>query len=251
MRRREALLSAAMMTGIAGCLSSDSSTVEQWQFQTDKRIFSTPAVVNNTVYFGSSDKYVYAVNATDGTELWRFQTHGRVVSSPTVLDGTVYLGSEDNHVYALDANDGTAQWRFRSEGAIGSSPAVTDGTVYVGCWCQSPDVDGMIHALDPDAGSEKWRFRTDQKVDSSPAVADGTQCISGVWIFICMQLMLPMAPNDGGLEPIEGCARPQPLLMRLYMSAVKMVGCTKWIQTMAGSDGSFEPRTESGRHPQS
>jgi len=33
---------------------------------------------------------------------WRFETDGRVESSPAVVGGTVYVGSGDDHVYALE-----------------------------------------------------------------------------------------------------------------------------------------------------
>ncbi|WP_425604810.1 PQQ-binding-like beta-propeller repeat protein [Halobellus marinus] len=45
----------------------------------------------------------------DGAPEWRFETDGSVDSSPVVVDGTVYVGSMDNHVYALDAASGTEQ----------------------------------------------------------------------------------------------------------------------------------------------
>jgi outer membrane protein assembly factor BamB len=33
---------------------------------------------------------------------WRFQTGYGMFSSPAVVGGTVYVGSRDNHVYALE-----------------------------------------------------------------------------------------------------------------------------------------------------
>ncbi|WP_336023036.1 PQQ-binding-like beta-propeller repeat protein [Halobellus salinisoli] len=62
---------------------------------------SSPAVVDDTVYVGSRDGYVYALAASDGTERWRYRTDGSVSSSSmAVVDGTVYVGSSE-HVYAL------------------------------------------------------------------------------------------------------------------------------------------------------
>jgi serine/threonine protein kinase len=63
---------------------------------------------------------------------WRFATGGPVTPSPAVVGGTVYVGSWDNHLYALDAATGALRWRFQTPGAVISSPAVVDGTVYVG-----------------------------------------------------------------------------------------------------------------------
>ena len=53
-------------------------------------------------------------------------------TSPAVAGGTVYDGSDDGTVYALDAATGRLRWADTTVGAIGSSPAATGGTVYVG-----------------------------------------------------------------------------------------------------------------------
>jgi WD-40 repeat-containing protein len=57
-------------------------------------------VVDVTVYIGSQDSYVYALDAETGREHWS-QTTDWVRSSPAVANGAVYVGSRDHHVYAL------------------------------------------------------------------------------------------------------------------------------------------------------
>jgi len=49
-----------------------------------------------------------------------------------VVDGTVYVGTNEENVYALDTSDGSEQWTFETGDAVHSSPAVVGGTVYVG-----------------------------------------------------------------------------------------------------------------------
>lgn len=104
-----------------------------WRYQTGNTDSgSSPAVVNGVMYVGSSDYYVYALNASTGTLLWRYQTGLYVFSSPTVVNGVVYIGSEDWYVYALDASAGTLLWRYLTGSAVESSPAVVNGVLYVG-----------------------------------------------------------------------------------------------------------------------
>ena len=43
---------------------------------------------------------------------WRFMTDGDVISSPTVVGRTVYVGSGDGRLYALDRSAGTRKWAF-------------------------------------------------------------------------------------------------------------------------------------------
>jgi len=79
---------------------TDNITV-RWTHETGNGVYSSPAVVDGTVYIGSRDNRVYALDAATGRERWTHETGGDVHSSPAVVDGTVYVGSWDNRVYAL------------------------------------------------------------------------------------------------------------------------------------------------------
>jgi outer membrane protein assembly factor BamB len=67
----------------------------------NRQILSSPAVVNGTVYFGSNDGNLYALDASSGQKKWSFQTGDMVQSSPAVDDGIVYFGSYDHNLYAI------------------------------------------------------------------------------------------------------------------------------------------------------
>src|SRR4051812_37985075 len=59
------------------------------------------------VFAGSVDNGLYALRARDGAVIWRFETLGRVDSTPTIAGDTVYFGSGDGALYALDIERGT------------------------------------------------------------------------------------------------------------------------------------------------
>src|SRR5438105_3436642 len=44
-----------------------------WKIQAKDGIEATAAIVKGTVYFGSFDQYLYAVNLTDGKEKWKYK----------------------------------------------------------------------------------------------------------------------------------------------------------------------------------
>ena len=141
----------------------------KWSFLTGGFVRSSPAIgANGTIYVGSYDHRVYAINP-EGTEKWSFATGGSVVSSPAVgTDETIYVGS-DNRLYAINP-DGTEKWSFLTGSDVGSSPAIgADGTIYVG------SQEGKLYAVNLD-GTEKWSFfMTGGVCVSSPAIgADGT-----------------------------------------------------------------------------
>jgi len=65
---------------------------------------------------------VYALDAVTGDPQWEVLFGAGVVSSPTVWDGTVFVGSSDNNVYALDAGesvDGSSEGSRVNLGTLG------------------------------------------------------------------------------------------------------------------------------------
>ena len=77
--------------------------VKLWEFQTGGYVDSSPAIGSDgTVYVGSGDTKLYALNGQTGVKLWEFETEDWVSSSPAIgSDGTVYVGSYDNNLYAI------------------------------------------------------------------------------------------------------------------------------------------------------
>jgi outer membrane protein assembly factor BamB len=134
-------------------------------------------VIGATVYVGSGDRSLHALDAISGKERWRFETAGSVSSSPCFADGVVYFASRDRCVYAVAADSGQLRWRFRTGEDLPfawgfeyfiSSPLVVGDRVYVGSG------DGYLYTLDAKTGAEVWKFKTDGRVRSSPAYADET-----------------------------------------------------------------------------
>ena len=57
--------------------------VKLWEFETGGLVYSSPAIGSDgTVYVGSLDKKLYAINGKSGVKLWELETGGAVFSSP-------------------------------------------------------------------------------------------------------------------------------------------------------------------------
>ena len=69
---------------------------------------------NGVVYFGSFDTNLYAVDAKTGIKIWNFKTNQKVYSSPAIADGSVYFASEDRNLYAVDAATGIQRWNYKT-----------------------------------------------------------------------------------------------------------------------------------------
>jgi outer membrane protein assembly factor BamB len=137
---------------------------------------SSPVVAGGSVYFGSGDGHVYALDAASGEQKWKFRTGDVVHASPAYADGVLYFGSWDSYFYAVDAATGAERWRFHggedpvihNQVGFQSSPAIVDGVVYTGCR------DANLYAIDAATGREKWRFgNAGSWVVTSPAVVNG------------------------------------------------------------------------------
>jgi len=170
----------------------------KWTFPTGDRIVSSPVLHGGTLFFGSDDGHLYAVDVATGRERWRFRTGGPVAATPAVDGGRVFVGSYDGKFYALDAASGALVWKFASEGekrfeARGlhgflprrqtyadpfdvylSSPVVADGAVFFGSG------DGHVYALSAADGQRRWTFDAGEVVHASPAVVDGVVYV-GSW----------------------------------------------------------------------
>ena len=64
-------------------------------------IVSSPTVSGNTVYFGSANGNLYALDKGTGSELWKYDLGAPVTSSPAVSGNAVYIASFDGTVYAF------------------------------------------------------------------------------------------------------------------------------------------------------
>jgi len=125
---------------------------------------SSPLVVGRTLYVGSWDRRLYALDRRTGRVRWSFATGDKIKGS-TASDGrTVFVGSYDGRVYALDATSGRLRWSRALDGPIYANPAIVGDRLVVG------DLGGTISALDLHDGRLFWSIRTGSYVYSSAAV---------------------------------------------------------------------------------
>jgi eukaryotic-like serine/threonine-protein kinase len=138
---------------------------------------SSPSIDADTVYVGSGDGNIYALDASSGALRWKFHTGNVVHASPAIANGMVYIGSWDSYFYAIDEKSGKERWRFKTgedheianQVGIQSSATVADGMVYFGCR------DSNLYALDAASGAKKWAYPTKGSwVISTPIAKDGT-----------------------------------------------------------------------------
>ena len=72
---------------------------------------------------------VAALDATSGDEQWRVELPGAAPGSPVATTETVYLGTTDGRLYALDAATGDVRWSLQFEWTIGTPALLEDELV--------------------------------------------------------------------------------------------------------------------------
>ena len=55
----------------------------------------------------------------------------KIVAPPLFADGTLYVGTADNNILALNPEDGSLLWQYETDHAIWGQPAFADGVLYV------------------------------------------------------------------------------------------------------------------------
>src|SRR5665213_2385114 len=90
---------------------------------------------------------------------------GRVNRGLAILGDTVYMGTIDAHLLALDAKTGTLLWNVKVADAaagyaITHAPLIIKNKVIVGTAGGEYGIRGFIAAYDTKTGKEDWRFYT-------------------------------------------------------------------------------------------
>lgn len=128
---------------------------DPWDFY-----LSSPTVHKGKVYFGSTDKNLYALNALTGELIWSFAADAAIHSSPVIHNGKIFFGSWNTRFYALNAETGSELWQrqggtdpqnFAMQG-ITAAPVVDEQNVYVGAR------DGFVYAWRQSDGELVWKY---------------------------------------------------------------------------------------------
>lgn len=138
-------------------------------------IMPAPVYADGTVYFGSSDGGVYAVDV-ESRQIktgWPFEAEEAIWGSPLAAQGRVYVAAMDHYVYCLDAESGDEIWRIQLGGAAAVQPTldIESAILYVGAF------DGKVYAIDVSTDSpafvEGFDFQAEDWIWSEVLLSDG------------------------------------------------------------------------------
>ncbi|MBI1916089.1 MAG: PQQ-binding-like beta-propeller repeat protein [Planctomycetes bacterium] len=160
-----------LQTGVAASALPDRLRV-RWKFRTADAVEGTAAVASGTVYVGSYDKHVHALDLKTGRQKWKYE--GGPFKAPLAWrDGAVYAGDEDGTFHCIDARTGAKRWTFDAGAEVTSGAGFAGDDVLFGAGNE------MLYCLTKD-GKKKWTFRVEGgPVNATPAVAGGRTFVAG------------------------------------------------------------------------
>lgn len=146
----------------------DAGLVKFWQLQlplAPDQIVRDAYLVDDQLYFGTHDGYVYAVDAKTGILRWvqPVTRSGYHVRRPChFAERTVFVTPIDIQFYDKRTGDGLTRKPIRFPSGTGP---ITDGTrLFVG------GLDGRLYAFDGQTQYVEWRLITDGPIYSTPTI---------------------------------------------------------------------------------
>jgi outer membrane protein assembly factor BamB len=153
-----------LQTGVVAVALPDPLAI-RWQFKTKDSFEGAAAIVGDTVYAGSLDEHLYALDLATGQVKWKYKA-GPFKAPVSVRDGAVYAGDMDGGFHCVDAATGQKRWVYKLDQEITSGANFVGDHVLFGCG------DETLYCLSRD-GKPLWKF----KVPGGPVM--GTPAVVG------------------------------------------------------------------------
>ena len=164
--------------------------------------WSGGTIANGTLFLGSMEGKLVALNTSDGARLWEvtLETSKVAIYGTPAVDGElVYVGGYNGKIYAISSSLRAIEWKYPLgeddylQPLVGGA-VVALGKVYIG------SSDGKLYALDAATSNKKWAFQTGDKIWSTPAIDGDTLYIGS---FDKKLYALDAANGNKKWEPFE------------------------------------------------
>lgn len=132
---------------------------ELWEYRTAGGFAAAPLIQGGTVYGGSLDGSVFALDLASGKPRWRIDLGEELGAAPLLVKGLLVLATLQDAVVALDAASGARKWHHRRDPREGMSirgcarPVLAKGLVVAAY------SDGFVAGLDPSTGAARWEVK--------------------------------------------------------------------------------------------
>jgi len=124
-------------------------------------------VVGRRVFVGSADGWLYALDATDGSELWRVRTGWRVPHGFWLEKDKLWVCTSKGHLAEVDVRTGAHQRQVDIAALVPAGPVVDGGSVVISTQ------DGYLRAYSLGDLEMRWERRLGAMLEGVPRVVGG------------------------------------------------------------------------------
>lgn len=111
---------------------------------------ASPLVQGRTLYVGSLDHHLYALDAESGRVRWTVELGGGIPTTPAWAEGLIVVCCNDGRVYGVDPEARRVVWTIEVGAPLLTDPLVIQGAVFTG------DSEGEVVALPWHMGEYLW-----------------------------------------------------------------------------------------------
>ena len=108
-----------------------ASVVWRYEPKRGRGVRSSAAASDQIVVYGNRSREVRGLHPVSGKQLWLFNTKQRVDSSPVIVGQRAFVGSSDGRLYGLSLQSGKKEWEYEAGGGFAASPAVASGKLVI------------------------------------------------------------------------------------------------------------------------
>lgn len=135
-----------------------------WFFQTKFKVFTSPAILNNIIYF-AAEYTLYGVNLEDKSIVLIKDYDSPIISSPVINENYLYViknGERSRAVlYCINLTTSEIVWS-QDILACESSPSVDKNLIFTASY------DGYLRCFEKYNGKLIWKYKADGAIQSSP-----------------------------------------------------------------------------------
>ena len=151
---------------------------------------SSPVIVGNTLYVGSDDGTMYAIDKASMKVIWKYKVRPEAAygihGTAAIRGGSLFIGAYDGYLYELNRFSGELLREIKLGDYIGSSPVIWKNRVYIGVETSEPN--GYLSCVDLDTWTIRFQTRAMGDVTHcTPAIDEKTGLVflgaSSDWFF--------------------------------------------------------------------
>jgi outer membrane protein assembly factor BamB len=202
--------------GTVLALDPSKAGARLWQSTTTYDGTTEMLSVGGSLYFGTGDGFLVALDAATGAEQWKVQMTPSAASvhNPAHGDGLVFAGTDGGGFVAVDVAARKIAWTGDLNGDDTGTASVAGGIAYIGTGADA--TKGILHAFDAKTGQALWTGPAPML--TTPNVIDGVAFSSTM-----QGRVVSMDAKTGALRwsiQLSGKIRPMAVVgSTLYISA--------------------------------